>query len=121
MKKRANEKGKSTSKCRAQKRVRRNGTSSIALESIDEVIQSWLKDGEEAEADEDGSYTGRDPEDIGGGSPGEDEKAGAETYAAEHHWWESGFWDGMVACCFEALEVEFLVQHIGDCSDQDAE
>ena len=85
MQHRSDEKRKGARKRRSQESVGGHGAGRVALEGVDQVVESGLEDGEEAEADEDGADARGDPVDGGAGGPGEDEETGAEGEGAAHH------------------------------------
>lgn len=129
MKHNISEHRKRTGEHTPQERISRNSAGGYFLERIDEVVQGCLEDGEEAEAHENGADVGCDPGDVlgaGGGEvvvagPGEAEEATCEDDGAEHHGWETGFGDGEVVVCFEAGDVEALVEEVDGGAEEDAD
>lgn len=95
-----------------KKRIRGDSTSRKSLERVDQVIQRSLENSEEAESHKHGADVGPDPVDMGRAGPGEDEEAGSEENRADHHGRETGFGDGAVVVCFEAGDVEPLVEEV---------
>lgn len=112
-----------------QESISRDGAGGYFLERIDEVVQCCLEDGEEAEAHKYGADIWCDPGDIfcaGGGEvvvacPGEAEETACEDDGTQHHGWETGFGDGEVVVCFEAGDVEALVEEVDDGAEEDAD
>ena len=112
-----------------QESISRDSTGGYFLERVDEVVQGCLEDGEEAETHEDGADVGCDPRDVLGAlggevvvaCPGEAEEAACKDDGAEHHRWETGFGDGEVVVCFEAGDVEALVEEVDDGAEEDAD
>lgn len=123
MKHNLREERKRARKHTAQEGIRRDGAGSDLLERIDKVVQRSLEDSEEAEAHEDGADNGADPVDFVRevACPGEEEEAGCENDRAEHHGRETGFGNGEVVVCFEAGDIEFLVEEVDGCAEEDAD
>jgi hypothetical protein len=86
-----------------------NGRGGEFLKRVDQIVERCLEDGEEAEAHADQPDHGRDPWDVFGGCPAEDEKPAGEEDGAQHHWREPRFGDGFIVVLGESFDIEFVV------------
>lgn len=111
----------SASKTRTHKRVCCNRGRGILCESVDEIVERTLEDGEEPGGEKRETNARNNPGDGWRCCPSDYELPTAEEDGPDHHWWETFLGYGTVARSVVRPVVEVLVDHVDACTKDAAQ
>lgn len=113
----------SATSCYGLKTAVAAGTRCCELTGVQQVVQSRLKDKQEAGANKDEADDRGEPVDVWRARPGEEEEPDGERHAAQSHWWQAILWCERPSCLVETLgEVPDGVDEVDggtrECADE---